>query len=54
MDVGEQIKAEIETNAPAHLLDSGRAFGESIGWDGQPGYGAGYIATQINRLACGE
>ena len=44
----------IETNAPAHLLDSGRAFGESIGWDGQPGYGAGYIhlPDDFLRLVC--
>ena len=44
----------IETNAPAHLLDSGRAFGESIGWDGQPGYGAGYIhlPDDFMRLVC--
>ncbi len=33
----------IEGAAPHHLLDSGRAFGESIGWDGQPGYGSGHI-----------
>lgn len=44
----------IEQNAPAHLLDSGRAFGESIGWDGQPGYGAGYIhlPDDFMRLVC--
>lgn len=44
----------IETNAPAHLLDSGKAFGESIGWDGQPGYGAGYIhlPDDFMRLVC--
>lgn len=44
----------IEVNAPAHLLDSGRAFGESIGWDGQPGYGAGYIhlPDDFMRLVC--
>ena len=44
----------IESNAPAHLLDSGRAFGESIGWDGQPGYGAGYIhlPDDFMRLVC--
>lgn len=33
----------IESNAPTHLLDSGRAFGEVIGWDSQPGYGSGHI-----------
>ena len=33
----------IESQAPIYLLDSGMAFGDSIGWDGQPGYGAGYI-----------
>ena len=33
----------IESNAPSYLLDSGRAFGEVIGWDSQPGYGSGHI-----------
>lgn len=44
----------IESNAPAYLLDSGKAFGESIGWDGQPGYGAGYIhlPDDFMRLVC--
>lgn len=44
----------IEQNAPAYLLDSGKAFGESIGWDGQPGYGAGYIhlPDDFMRLVC--
>ena len=33
----------VEQQAPSHLLDSGRAFGESIGWNGQlKGYGSGY------------
>ena len=44
----------IEQNAPAYMLDSGKAFGESIGWDGQPGYGAGYIhlSDDFMRLVC--
>lgn len=44
----------IEQNAPAYMLDSGKAFGESIGWDGQPGYGAGYIhlPDDFMRLVC--
>ena len=44
----------IELNAPAYMLDSGKAFGESIGWDGQPGYGAGYIhlPDDFMRLVC--
>ena len=44
----------IESNAPAYMLDSGKAFGESIGWDGQPGYGAGYIhlPDDFMRLVC--
>lgn len=33
----------IESKAPFYLLDSGEAFGESVGWHGQPGYGSGYI-----------
>ena len=44
----------IEQNAPTYMLDSGKAFGESIGWDGQPGYGAGYIhlPDDFMRLVC--
>lgn len=44
----------IEQNAPLFLLDSGKAFGESIGWDGQPGYGSGYIhlPDDFMRLVC--
>lgn len=44
----------IEQNAPSYMLDSGKAFGESIGWDGQPGYGAGYIhlPDDFMRLVC--
>lgn len=44
----------IETAAPMHLLDSGLAFGESIGWHGQPGYGSGYIHLPdgFMRLLC--
>jgi hypothetical protein len=44
----------IEQNAPAYMLDSGKAFGESIGWDCQPGYGAGYIhlPDDFMRLVC--
>lgn len=33
----------IETQAPVYLLDHGKPFGESIGWKGQAGYGAGYV-----------
>lgn len=33
----------VESIAPAMLLDSGKAFGEVIGWDSQPGYGSGHI-----------
>ena len=44
----------VENSASASLLDSGKAFGESIGWDGQPGYGAGYIhlPDDFMRLVC--
>ena len=44
----------IETAAPLHLLDSGLAFGESIGWHGQPGYGSGYVHLPdgFMRLVC--
>lgn len=33
----------IESQAPATMLDSGRAFGDSIGWDSEAGYGSGHI-----------
>lgn len=33
----------VENNAPHHLLDSGRAFGESIWWEEQKGIGMGSI-----------
>lgn len=44
----------IESSAPIHLLDSGTAFGESIGWDSSPGYGSGYIhlPDDFMRLVC--
>ena len=44
--IGSKVVAAatvIESQAPFYLLDSGKAFGESIGWHGQPGYGSGYI-----------
>lgn len=33
----------VEASAPRSLLDSGKAFGDSIGWDGEAGYGSGHI-----------
>lgn len=39
----EDAAFTIESRAPLTLLDSGEPFGDSIGWDGQPGYGSGYI-----------
>lgn len=33
----------VETQAPRHLLDSGRAFGGTIGWRGEVGKGSGVI-----------
>lgn len=33
----------VEANAPHYLLDSGKPFGESIGWDSEPGFGSGHI-----------
>jgi len=33
----------IEQNAPAYMLDSGRAFGDNIAWESQAGYGAGHV-----------
>jgi hypothetical protein len=44
----------VESTAPAHLLDSGEAFGNSIGWDSEPGYGSGHIhmPDDFLRLVC--
>ena len=33
----------VETIAPLPLLGGGEAFGDSIGWESQPGYGMGFI-----------
>jgi len=33
----------VESEAAHHLLDSGKAFGSSVIWESQPGYGAGKI-----------
>lgn len=33
----------VELNAPVHLLDGGRAFGDSIAWESAWGYGMGMI-----------
>lgn len=33
----------IESQAPVTMLDSGMAFGDSIGWDSEAGYGSGHI-----------
>lgn len=33
----------VETQAPRHLLDSGKAFGGTIGWHGEIGKGSGVI-----------
>lgn len=33
----------VESNAPVYLLDSGRAFADSIGWESREGYGTGHI-----------
>lgn len=50
LTLDELIRSKIETaarvvemNAPRHLLDSGRAFGETIGWPGEIGVGHGII-----------
>ena len=44
----------VERAAPAHLLDSGRAFACSIGWDNVAGVGSGHIHLPDNflRLVC--
>lgn len=33
----------VESRAAHHLLDAGKAFGDSIDWESEPGYGAGRI-----------
>lgn len=33
----------VELNAPSMLLDGGKAFGDSIGWNSEAGYGSGHI-----------
>ncbi len=33
----------VEQNAAFHLLDRGRAFADSIGWNAEPGIGSGHI-----------
>lgn len=33
----------VETISPLPLLGGGEAFGESIGWESEPGYGMGFI-----------
>lgn len=44
----------VETDAPAHLLDSGRAFGDTIGWPGDigVGYGVIHLPDDFMRLVC--
>lgn len=44
----------VETAAPAHLLDSGKAFGASIGWpaDVGVGYGIIHLPDDFMRLVC--
>ena len=47
--------AKIVTSiAPHHLLDGGKTFGESIGWQSSVGYGRGYIflPQDFLRLVC--
>lgn len=33
----------VESSAPLHLLDSGEAFGNSVGWKSRVGYGMGFV-----------
>lgn len=44
----------VESNAPAYLLDSGKAFAGTIGWIDKPGVGAGMITLpdDFMRLIC--
>lgn len=40
----------VESGAPQHLLDSGKAFGDNIGWDSAVGYGSGHILLPSDFL----
>lgn len=40
----------VETAAPVYLLDEGEPFGESIGWDSEPGYGSGHVVLPRDFL----
>lgn len=40
----------VETAAPVYLLDEGEPFGESIGWDSEPGYGSGHVVLPMDFL----
>ena len=49
----------VESTAPFYLLDSGKAFGDSIGWDGEAGYGSGHIHLpddfrRMRSMPCSE
>lgn len=33
----------VESNAPAYMLDKGKPFADSIGWDAEKGTGSGYV-----------
>lgn len=44
----------VEAQAPVYLLDGGKAFGDSILWDSQPGIGSGeiHLPDDFLRLVC--
>ncbi|MGN0875338.1 MAG: hypothetical protein ACI4OZ_09150 [Akkermansia sp.] len=44
----------VERSAPVDLLDSGRAFGETVGWESRVGYGCGWVQLPDDflRLVC--
>ena len=57
LSLDELIDSKIEDaarlvvqSAPAVLLGSGKAFGETIGWDMQAGYGSGHIVLPDDFL----
>lgn len=50
----EDAARTITLHAPHHLLEGGKTFGESIGWESSVGYGRGYIylPKDFLRLVC--
>ncbi len=51
--IGSKIETAarlVESTAPHHLLDGGKPFAESIGWDSEPGYGNGHVVLPADFM----